>query len=233
MVTRILTFLLLAHVASAVEYIHLDNLTDVPFARPGHTTAIEHYAEGVDPNDPPFGPSFTGRFVPVAYPAVPTVNAITENLVRVETTGLDDRVYWGNLNGGTWEKGYVVNPKTLEQAKQAKQDQLALDAEAALAAGFTVGQFTFPYTEEFFNLLANRSTFLETAIAEGDVIASQAITFSDVDGREVSVNLTQIKANFSNYGVAYLTIKEKEVAARNSIRAATTLTEVDAVTWTF
>lgn len=217
-----------------MEYIHLETATKKPENRGTADTPFEDFDS--DPNDDlKFGPSQRTMFAPVVELPDNVFNPVLKREVALFTQDVNNIKRPGaySPSTGEWEIGYVLQDLTLEQSKGAKLGILREQYDAALAAGYTTGPYKFPFTEDFFRSLNTRQRFLSEAIAAGAVPGTREITFSDVTGKEVSVNLTTLTNQFINYGVAYLSIFEKEVKARDQINTATTPAEVDAVTWTF
>lgn len=216
------------------KYIHVVSATKTPENRGSSGTPFEEWA--TDPNlNPAFGPGERTMFLLVEEPAAQTVNPV---LVKLVTTYTDDiagkRVRGEYIPGDeVWRFTWTEEPQDLEAAKAIQKAALLEDQAAKFAEGYIVGGFTFPFTEDFFQLLQTRYAMLNHAITRNDVPGDTKMTFADRNGKEVKQTLAQLGASYSAYGVAYLTIFEKEVTARSSIEDATTPAEVDAVTWSF
>lgn len=214
------------------KFIHVISATKIPENRGSNTTPFEDFPS--NPNDDvTFGPSQRTMFLSVDEPAAPVVNPILEQVndtFTPDVNGVDVRgVYVGGED--LWRFTWDVVPQDLEVAREIKQLELDQAENAAVAVGYTVGQFVFAFTENFFILLADRHYWLDIAITDGEVPANTEITFSDRTGKEVSVGLATLRSHFRQFGREYLTIQETSVASRDRLEAATTLAEIDAVTW--
>lgn len=213
-------------------YIHVITATKVPQNRGSDSTPFSEYAS--DPNaSSAFGPDQDTMFLPVEDSAQPVVNEILLNVVRVLTqSDLGADVHGEYISGDeVWRKTWTTEAQDLETARSLKEFELQESEDAAVAVGYTVGQFVFPFVEEFFRLLADRHYWLDIAITDGAVPANTEITFSDRQGKEVSVGLATLRNNFRQFGKEYLIIQEKTVSAGDALEASTTLAEIDAVTW--
>lgn len=216
------------------EYIHVTSDTKTPENRGTSGTPFEDWE--TDPNlNPAFGPDERTMFLPVDRVSSYAVNDVLVKLVATYTPDVDGKSVRGVYVPGeeVWRTTWTEQDKTLEEAQSVKLGYLSADQTTALDAGYLIGNFIFPFTETFFRQLADRHYWLDIAINDGEVPANAEITFSDRDGKEVSVGLAALRNNFRQYGSDYLRIFEKEVDARDLINAATTPAEVDAVTWTF
>ena len=236
-----------ASVFASQTWIFVQSDTKLPLKRPGQTTAYFTYADGFDPNaGSPFAPEYT--FVPVVDVPQPEystcsqvndVNPVLQKVTPVFTNGVDNTyrgeyvAATGQYPYGSWETSWDVTTQDLSASKEAKLTCLQEDFDAAIAGGYAVGQFVFPFSNDFLNLLIARRDGLSAAIDNALLTNTDKVTFSDVNGKEVSVTLTQIGNNLASYFVAFRAINETEVAARNDISDATTISAVNSVTWTF
>lgn len=216
------------------KYIHVTSAGKVPENRGTSASPFEDYA--LDPNDGVmFGPGERTMFLPVDEPANPVSNTVLEQATATYTPDIAGQNVRGVYVPGEelWRFSWIVSTQDLDTAKAIKKDQLLSAQSDALDLGYTVGNFTFPFTEDFFRQLADRHYWLDIAINDGEVPVGAAITFSDQNGAEVSVTLAQLRSNFRQYGSDYLRIFEKEVDARDAIEAAADPAAVDAVAWDF
>lgn len=210
------------------EWIHVITETKVPEIRTGNSV-FEFYDDAFDPNvGTPFGPDKETMFLPVTRSAVPAINPVLERVELYKTAGHD-----GHYVDPDWMVEYQVLPQILDESKRIQTERLASDRDVAIAGGYQVGPFSFPLTEHFFRLLADRLRWLEEAIAALEVQPNTQLTFSDLGDLEVSVGYDSLKNHFVLFGKTYLGIYEKEVAARKEIAEAATIQDVDAVSWTF
>jgi hypothetical protein len=218
------------------KYIHVVSATKVPENRGSSGSPFEEWE--TDPNlNPAFGPDERTMFLLVEEPGPPAFNDVLQSLQNTFSPDVDGNDVRGEYIPGdeVWRFTFTLVDNDLEKAKQIKLFKLEEAQGEALAAGYTVGNFVFPFTEDFFRQLADRHYWLDIATNDGVVPSDPApmITFSDRQGKEVSVTLAQLRNNFGQYGSEYLRIFEKEVDARDEINAANTPGEVDAVTWSF
>ena len=214
------------------KYIHVVSATKTPENRGSNSTPFEDFAS--DPNDGVmFGPGERTMFLPVDEPAEPVINKILEKLTATFTDDVNgDPVHGVYVDAETlWRFTWLVEAQDLEAARSLKLFELQQAEGAAVAVGYTAGNFVFPYTEEFFRLLADRHYWMDIAISDGEIAPGAQITFSDRQGQEVSVGLTTLRTNFRQFGREYLVIQETTVASVDALEAATTLAEIDAVTW--
>lgn len=235
-------FILILFLASSViadDWIHVVTSTKTPTIRSGQTSPFEVYENGFDPNsDGGFGPGQPTMFLPVTKPSPPAINPITQKRAIIKTLGTDSNQYNGQYLVGppeVWEWTWVVSEQDLSTSKQLKLELLEIDKQVAIDTGYTVGPYTIDFSEETLNFLHARLLVLERAIAFGDrgVDASTEITISDKNGLEVRLNVAQLESQYVNYGLAYFTIEQKAINKRDAINKATTVQQVDAVTWTF
>lgn len=211
------------------KYIHVITATKTPdILSSSWSSPFREYES--DPNVDGFGPSERTMFLPVEEIAVPTHNKILQKANGVYTDGVRGEYITGDE---VWRFTFTLSDNDLETVRDLKLNALEEAKDAALDAGYSVGNFAFPFTETFFRQLADRHYWLDIAINDGEVPTGTEITFSDRDGKEVSVSLAQLRTNFRQYGSAYLRIFEKEVDARDAIKAALTPAAIDAVTWSF
>jgi len=211
----------------ADSWVHVNSTSKDPVLLSGNY--FFEFENGFNPNDGnPFGPAGETMFLPVINIPSPPVNDVLISVTPINTNGVR-----GGYVNPNWEFGWTQTTQTLSYAKEIKLLQLETDQQTALDAGHIIGQFTLDFSEEVFQGLDSRYKFLDLAINEGAAPANQTLTFSDRDGKEVSVNLTQLKTNYVAYGQAYFVILEKAVNKRDAINAATTPAQVDAVTWVF
>lgn len=213
------------------KFIHVVSATKTPENRGSNTTPFEDFPS--NPNGGSFGPSERTMFLAVDEPAEPVVNPILEQVTQTYTPDINGVNVRGVYVSGEdlWRFTWNVIAQNIEVARELKDFELQQAENAAVAVGYTVGQFVFPFTEEFFRLLADRHYWLDIAINDGEVPANTQITFSDRVGKEVSVGLTQLRNNFRQFGKEYLVIQETSVASRDRLEAANTLVQIDAVVW--
>ena len=214
------------------KYIHVTSDTKTPENRGTSGTPFENHA--TNPNDGvTFGPTERTMFLPVEEPAQPTVNEVLQKVEATYTPDVDGKNVRGVYVGAdeVWRFTWDVTDQELATARQIKQQQMDEEKAADIAAGYVVGSFVFPLEEEFFRTLGVRLDWLEKAIADGDIPAGSHLTFSDRQGKEVSVTASQLRTNYKAFGQSYMTVMEKEVRTKNAIETAATLAEVNAVTW--
>ena len=214
------------------KFIHVISATKVPENRGSNTNPFEDFPS--NPNDDvTFGPSQRTMFLSVDEPAAPVVNPILEQVTPTYTPDVNGVNVRGVYVSGEdlWRFTWTTSAQELETARSIKHLELEQNESDAVAVGYTVGQFVFPYTEEFFRLLADRHYWLDIAITDGEVPANTQITFSDRTEKEVSVGLTTLRNNFRTFGKEYLIIQETSVASFDRLEAASTLTEIDAIVW--
>lgn len=217
-----------------VKWIHVVTATHLPTPRGGSSSPYESYEDGFDPNvGTPFGSDKESMFLEVQSPAQPTVNPILEQVSQVRTVGADGNSYHGEYLDPYWVQSWEISTQLIELSKELKIEQLEADRDLFVAVGYSVGSFSFPLTEHFFRLLADRLKWLEEAVSALEVPPNTKLTFSDLVDKEVSVGLDTLRTHFITFGKEYLGMYEKEVAARNSIQIATTPALVAAITWSF
>lgn len=216
------------------EWVFVRTATKAPAIRTNRTSPFETFGDVVDPNDGTgFGPGEDFMFIPVVRDIEPSIDPVLEQLSPYETTGDVGGVYEGKYIAPDWVVGWDILPQDLSASKEVQLENLNNAHSLAIETGYLVGQYEFPFTESFFGRLATRLYWMENAIEKGTIPASREITFSDKNGKEVQVTAAQLQSHFAAYGNEFMTISEKEVAARSAIAAATTIQEVDAVSWSF
>lgn len=218
------------------EWIHVITATKLPIPRGGSGSPFEIYEDGFDPNvGTPFGPDKESMFLLVSRPEQPELNAVLEQAVQQSTVGANGVSYPGEYTDPTWTVGWDVVPQDLAVSREIKTGMLYRDRDIRVDIGYEVngGTFTFPLTEEFHALLIDRYTWLQLAVSQLAVPSNTKITFSDLANKEVSVGVDTLKTHCIQFGISYLGMNEKVVKARASIAAAETVSQVNAVTWTF
>lgn len=217
-----------------IKWIHVVTASKVPTVRGGQASPYELYEDGFDPNvDTPFGPDKETMFLPVISPAAPVVNDVIEQVVQVKTTGDGGQQYHGEYIDPEWVQSWIVIPQELEMSRELKKLMLDVARDAFVATGYTVGPFSFPLTEHFFRLLADRLKWLEEAVSALEVPSNTKLTFSDLADKEVSVGLDSLRTHFIAFGKEYLGMYETMVDAMDSIESASDVGMVNNVTWDF
>ncbi len=117
----------------------------------------------------------------------PVINDVLEQVTAIMTTGADDKSYRGEYIDPEWVNNWSTLPQEMSLSRINKIQQLDLDRDTFVAAGYNVGPFKFPLTEHFFRLLADRLRWLGDAIATLKVPANTSLTFSDLEDAEVTV----------------------------------------------
>lgn len=216
------------------KWIHVVTASKLPIPRSGQASVFENYDDGFDPNvGTPFGPDKESMFLPVVSPTAPSVNDILEQSAKVQTTGADGHEYHGEFIDPEWVQSWQTLPQDIETSRELKTALLESDRDVFVADGYSVGPFSFPLTEHFFRLLADRLKWLEEAIAALEVPSNTNLTFSDLADKEVSVGVDTLRSHFISFGKDYLGMYEKDVTARDAIKAAADVNMVNAVTWSF
>lgn len=217
-----------------MKYIHVITETKTPDRLSASWTSPFQDFDS-DPNVGGFGPTERTMWLPVDEPTQPVYNEVLQSIAATYSPDTAGRNVRGEYIAGEelWRFTWTLSNNDLATARAVKMNKLAQDKATALDTGYTVGNFTFPFTEDFFRQLADRHYWLDIAINDGEVPVGSHITFSDRAGKEVSVTLSQLRTNFRQYGSEYLRIFEIEVDARDAVNAAATPSAVDAVTWSF
>ena len=225
----IATVLLATAFANAAEWLHADDEANpVTRVSAGKTSPLETFPDGITPT------AAAGfHFIPVTRLAAPEHNAVLLKPSLIQTTYDTDKTVVGHYVAPDWVIEYELVATTLAEAQAAKLELLEADQFAAYDAGYTSGPYTFPLTEAFFQFLCVRARGLNDLITSGAVGANRQLTFSDIDGREVSVGLAALESACRNYTIAYLAINEIEVAARGAIGNAATPVAVNTISWSF
>ena len=216
-----------------MEYIHvLNNLdgTKTPSPRGSSSSPFEHRSD--DPNAADaFGADQDSMFIVVLRTSDTLTNTNTETLqVPVKTDGFDGEF---DAIANSWNIHRVVVKLDLETAKVRVLDAMQNDRDAALESGYAVGAFVFPLNDEFFGQLVHEHTWMNLATNSGAIAPGAQLTFSDMNGSEVSVTLTQLRNNLINYGVAYKTVIEIAINKKAAILAAASIPDLEAITWSF
>lgn len=214
-----------------MKYIHVVSQSKVPANRGENRSPFEEFDS--DPNGDKFGPSKRSMFLVVEEPSPPTINPITQIVTPTYTPDISGKNVLGIYIGrdSVWRLTWDVGSNDIDIARDLKAIELQQDEDAVAAVGYPTGVFVFPFTEEFFRLLQARHYWLDIAITDGEATAEAEITFSDQNGKEVSANLVLLRDYYRQFGKQFLIIFEKTVRATDAMEAATTLAEIDAVTW--
>jgi len=218
------------------EWIHVITASKLPVPRGTDASPFYFYDDGFDPNvNTPFGPDKESMFLAVSRPALPTLNAVLQQAVQQSTVGPNGASYPGEFTDPTWTVGWGVVAQDLATSRELKSAMLYRDRDTRVEGGYEVngGQLKFPLTEDFLVLLQSRYQALKLAVSKLSVPSNNKIIFSDLQDKEVSVGLTTLEDHVNLFALAYLGMNQKVVKARASIKAAASVEEVNAVTWTF
>ncbi|GEO26217.1 hypothetical protein AAC03nite_20020 [Alicyclobacillus acidoterrestris] len=141
---------------------------------------------------------------------------------------------WQNPSFYTVQNGALVKTATpdqlLVQARQIQLNAIQAGYNATISAGFMSNATGQPDTYAIDESAYSKWTgILSTIAAE---IAPEAITVKDISGNQVTLTQSQFK-QFALDGFNFLNAQDQQLwMLQNQIKAAITIEEVQAITWT-
>lgn len=216
------------------KYIHVTTADKIPENRGSSGSPFEEYDS--DPNQlSGFGPGERTMFLAVDEPAKPTVNAVLQKVDATFTLSTTAKNIRGVYVPGEelWRASWEVTAQDIETSRSLKKEELLSDRTAALDAGYTISNYSLPYTEAYFAALTSRKTWMTIAIAEGDILGTDTVVLQDKNGRKAELTNAQFDHHYSLYGLAYTDIDGIDHDASEQIDDALTPAEVDVVAWDF
>lgn len=221
------------------KYIHVTTTTKLPKELNGRTAYrdLDPVLNNVNGINTPFGEHAATMFLLVVSPAPPAFDPLTEAIQSTFTVGADGKTYRGAYVAPNWVEGFNIVPKALEDARSDRLTQLDADYQAAIEAGYTVPASNPPvvlgFDDEFYQKLASHLTMVNNGVSAGLITTSTVIHFSDIADRDVSPTVAQVRSTLGNYAQARFVNYHKYVIAKGQLVAATTLSGINSVVWSF
>jgi len=216
----------------AKKWIHVITGTNVPQLR----GSSGYYFNGDnDPNDSgSYGPDKPTMFWEVIREDQPPYNVVTEKLEQITTFSDLGAPVWGSYdNNLLWIEAWEVIANDLASAQDTKRFMLEDDHGVKIAEGYVFSTnpgITIPINST--DVAWNGAMMAMTK--EGVTNPNQTnIHLLDINEVEVIMSLTDWYDEIGLFGVKVLDIDNIYNTSIASIVAATTVAEVDAVTWDF
>lgn len=127
--------------------------------------------------------------------------------------------------GYRWIRDTLVDERTLDQARKQKWTEIKRARDAAEEADFTIGGYTFD---------ADRRSQAAIAAAVQDMTLQggpASVSWTLADDTTITVTANQMKAVLRGIRAHVQTQRDKAAVLRDAILAATTVAEVDALSW--